>query len=77
VYDEFAALTLVFVAVPLTVTTAVLGFLLFRLFDIWKPWPVRRLEQLPGGLGVMADDAGAAVLAGAVLWGLMRLTVSA
>ena len=33
-----------------------LGFILFRVFDIWKPWPLRRLEKLPGGWGIMADD---------------------
>ncbi|MDP9147961.1 MAG: phosphatidylglycerophosphatase A, partial [Acidobacteriota bacterium] len=33
-----------------------LGFILFRLFDIWKPFPARQLERLPGGLGIMADD---------------------
>lgn len=39
----------------------VAGFLLFRAFDIFKPWPVRRLESLPGGLGIMADDLMAGV----------------
>ncbi len=43
------------------------GFLLFRFFDILKPWPVRRLEQLHGALGVMADDLLAGVMAGVVL----------
>jgi phosphatidylglycerophosphatase A len=33
-----------------------LGFILFRVFDIWKPWPIRELEKLPGGWGIMADD---------------------
>jgi phosphatidylglycerophosphatase A len=33
-----------------------LGFILFRVFDIWKPWPIRPLEKLPGGWGIMADD---------------------
>ena len=42
---------------------AVGAFSLFRLFDIWKPGPIRRLEALPGGLGVVADDAAAGVLA--------------
>ena len=46
----------------------VVGFLLFRFFDIFKPYPIRRLEQLHGGLGVMADDALAGVYAGLVLW---------
>ncbi len=45
-----------------------LGFLLFRLFDIWKPAPVRQLESLPGGLGINADDAMAGVYAALVLW---------
>jgi phosphatidylglycerophosphatase A len=40
---------------------------LFRIFDIWKPPPVRRLERLPGGLGVMADDLLAGVYAALVL----------
>jgi phosphatidylglycerophosphatase A len=44
-------------------TGAILGFLLFRFFDILKPFPIRRLERLPGGLGVMADDVGAAAYA--------------
>jgi phosphatidylglycerophosphatase A len=44
-----------------------LGFGLFRLFDIVKPFPIRRLEQFRGGLGVMADDVGAGLFALAVL----------
>jgi phosphatidylglycerophosphatase A len=40
---------------------------LFRLFDIWKPWPVRQLEALPGGLGINADDVMAGVYGAAVL----------
>lgn len=43
------------------------GFILFRIFDIIKPWPVRRLERLHGALGVMADDLLAGVMAGLVL----------
>jgi phosphatidylglycerophosphatase A len=44
------------------------GFVLFRLFDIWKPFPIRRLERLSEGLGVMADDALAGIYAAALLW---------
>jgi phosphatidylglycerophosphatase A len=40
-----------------------LGFILFRVFDIWKPWPIRQLEKLPGGWGIMADDWMAGVYA--------------
>jgi len=46
---------------------AIAAFFLFRFFDVAKPWPVSALERLPGGLGIMADDVGAGVLAGAVL----------
>ncbi|HYI97734.1 MAG TPA: phosphatidylglycerophosphatase A [Bryobacteraceae bacterium] len=46
----------------------ILGFVLFRLFDIWKPAPVRQLEKLPGGTGIMADDLMAGVYAAVVLY---------
>jgi phosphatidylglycerophosphatase A len=52
----------------ITFSTAILGFIWFRIFDIAKPWPVRRLERLPGGLGIMIDDVAAALLAGIALW---------
>ena len=45
----------------------ILGFLLFRVFDIAKPWPIRKLESLPAGWGVLADDLLAGVYAAAVL----------
>jgi phosphatidylglycerophosphatase A len=44
------------------------AFLLFRLFDIWKPPPVRQLERLPGGVGIVADDAMAGIYAALVLF---------
>jgi phosphatidylglycerophosphatase A len=45
-----------------------LGFVLFRLFDIWKPWPVRQCERLSGGLGIVADDAMAGLYGALVLF---------
>jgi len=45
-----------------------LGFILFRVFDIWKPFPARQAESLPGGLGIMADDWIAGIYAALVLW---------
>jgi phosphatidylglycerophosphatase A len=48
-----------------------LGFILFRVFDIWKPFPARQAENLPGGLGIMADDWIAGVY-GALVLGLVR-----
>jgi phosphatidylglycerophosphatase A len=47
-----------------------LAFCLFRLFDIVKPFPVRQLERLPGGVGIVADDVGAGIYAALVLWTL-------
>ena len=46
------------------------AFLCFRALDIGKPWPIRRLERLPGGLGIMADDLLAGVYGAALLNGL-------
>jgi phosphatidylglycerophosphatase A len=50
----------------------VLGFCLFRLFDVWKPWPIRQSQELPGGWGIVVDDllaAGAACgVTHAVIW---------
>ena len=68
VFDEIAAFPIVFAIVELQLTTAIVGFLWFRVFDITKPWPVRRFERLPRGFGIMADDLAAAVYAGGALW---------
>jgi len=46
---------------------AIAGFFLFRFFDVAKPWPVKNFEELPGGVGIMADDIAAAVYAAAGL----------
>ena len=70
VLDEAAAVPLALLAVPSAGRSWVVfvaGFLLFRLFDIWKPFPCRRLEELPAGLGIMADDQGAAAWAAGCL----------
>ena len=45
-----------------------LGFILFRVFDIWKPFPARQAESLPGGWGIMADDWIAGIYAAIGLW---------
>jgi phosphatidylglycerophosphatase A len=52
-----------------------LALVLFRLFDVWKPMPVRQLERLPGGLGIVADDAMAGVYAALVLFFAGRLSL--
>ena len=53
---------------PLNWKYLLLGFILFRVFDIWKPFPVRQAESLPGGWGIMADDWVAAIYAAIGLW---------
>ncbi len=64
VWDEFAGYFVTMVAAPPGWQGMVLGFLLFRLFDIWKPWPIRWLDRnLEGGLGIMVDDLLAGIYA--------------
>lgn len=67
VLDEIVAFGFVFAIVPVTLLTAVIGFVLFRLFDILKPFPVSAAERLPGGWGIVADDVVAGCIAGALL----------
>lgn len=76
VYDEIAAFPIVFLLTPITWTTAIAGFTLFRIFDISKPWPIRRVETLPGAWGVMADDTLAALYAGLILTALHALLIA-
>jgi phosphatidylglycerophosphatase A len=72
VIDEVAAQWLVLLPAPLDPLTYTLAFLLFRFFDIWKPWPVRGAERhVKGGLGIMLDDLLAAVYAVVLLAGLL------
>jgi phosphatidylglycerophosphatase A len=73
VCDEIAAFTIVFAFAPVTWTTAAIGLVWFRVFDIAKPWPISRLERLPGGWGIMADDLLAGVFAAAALHGTLWL----
>ncbi len=71
VIDEFVGQWLALAFAPAGWIWIVAGFLLFRLFDVWKPWPVSWADRnVGGGLGVMLDDALAGVLAAAVLAGL-------
>ncbi|MGB9178671.1 MAG: phosphatidylglycerophosphatase A [Pyrinomonadaceae bacterium] len=71
VVDEVAGQLIAFLFVPFRVGLSrwviLAGFLLFRLFDIWKPYPIRRLEVLESGLGIMADDVLAGIYAAVVL----------
>lgn len=74
VVDEIAAQLLVLAAVPLSLFSTVVGLLLFRLFDIAKPWPVSWADRsVKGGLGVMLDDLLAALYAAVALYGAVLL----
>lgn len=75
VWDEIVGYWLTMFMIPFNITSIVMGFLLFRLFDIWKPQPIRYLDKhVHGGLGIMLDDVVAAVFASivlhCVLWGI-------
>lgn len=74
VIDEMAGYLVAMLWLAPTAASVALGFFLFRLFDIVKPWPIRRLERLPGGAGVVLDDILAGVYANLlhrlILWGL-------
>ena len=67
VLDEVVGMLITLAFIPVGVSGALIGFLLFRLFDVLKPFPAGRFEKLHGGLGVMADDAMAAVYANIAL----------
>ena len=77
VIDEVAGQLVALIAVPLAWKTFLAGFILFRVFDILKPFPVRRLERLPEGAGIVLDDVAAGIYALALMqvflhWGLLE-----
>jgi phosphatidylglycerophosphatase A len=63
VIDEAAGQLVALIAVPFAWKTFLAGFILFRVFDILKPFPIRRLERLPEGTGIVVDDLGAGLYA--------------
>ena len=69
VVDEVMGQLVVFLFIPFTRSWVLIGagFILFRLFDIWKPYPIDHLQSLPGGIGICADDILAGIYAGVVL----------
>ena len=73
VIDEVVGMLITLAFIPAGLSAALAGFVLFRIFDVIKPYPAGRFEQLHGGLGVMADDAMAAVYANLSLRLLMWL----
>lgn len=70
VVDEVAGQWIALLPAALDPFLILVSFILFRLFDIKKPWPCRRLEKIPGGVGVMADDVAAGIYAALIVAGL-------
>ena len=71
VWDEIAGFAFTMLWVPVSFVWVLAGFALFRLLDIWKPWPIREADHsLPGGLGIMLDDVIAGIFASAILFGI-------
>ncbi len=67
VIDEVAGQLVTFLFLPVHVSNLLLGFVFFRVFDIWKPFPVHQLESLKHGVGIMADDIMAGIYANILL----------
>jgi phosphatidylglycerophosphatase A len=73
VIDEVAGMLLSVILLPRTIPVLITAFLLFRLFDIWKPFPARESQALTGGVGVMVDDLIAGVYALVLVLGARAL----
>lgn len=74
VWDEFAGMFITLCFVPFSWTAVAVGFVLFRFFDIVKPWPISYLDKhVHGGLGIMIDDIVAGIAAGVSLYFIMPL----
>lgn len=75
VIDEVAGQFIAFLGVPLSWNSLLTGFILFRVFDIVKPPPVRRLERIPDGAGIVLDDIGAGIYALLIMHLLLHLGI--
>ena len=76
VIDEVIGMLITLALHPVNVVGAIIGFFIFRVLDVVKPWPARRLELLPGGFGVVLDDVMAGIYGNLLIWGLVRLLPS-
>jgi phosphatidylglycerophosphatase A len=73
VLDEVVGMLVTLLLVPVSVTGALVGFFLFRLFDIIKPFPARQCERLHGGIGIMTDDVVAGIYGNLALRAILYL----
>ena len=76
VVDEVVGMWVSLLFLPFTPLTALAAFLLFRALDVFKPWPARQFESLPGGWGIMTDDVMAGVYANLLLRAGLRALAS-
>lgn len=74
VIDEFAGMCVAMAGHKASLTSVIIGFVLFRIFDIAKPFPIKHLERLPGGYGVMADDVLAGVFSNILILAWTRFS---
>ncbi len=72
--DEVAGMAFALFALPKTIWIWLSAFILFRIFDIFKPGPVKTAEFLPGAYGIMADDIAAGIMANIACWVLLWIT---
>lgn len=75
VIDEVVGCLITFFAIQCSWWSIIVGFLLFRFFDIFKPWPISRLEHVPGPWGVLLDDIGAGVVSNIILHILIAYSI--
>ena len=73
VIDEIAGYMVTMIAIEPTLIHLALGFVLFRIFDIFKPPPIKMFEKLPSGIGIMADDIIAGVYSWIVLFAIIKI----
>jgi phosphatidylglycerophosphatase A len=71
--DEIVGYFVCLFLIPISWTTIILSFFVFRLFDVWKPWPVRKLESIGGGMGIMIDDVAAGIYTWIVLMAVSKI----
>jgi phosphatidylglycerophosphatase A len=74
VIDEIAGIILTLSGLPFNITSVIAGFLVFRALDIWKPYPIRLLEnKFSGGIGIVLDDVAAGILSNLILRFLLKM----
>ena len=71
--DEVVGMLITLAFIPVNWIGALVGFFVFRILDVFKPWPAAQFEALPGGFGVMADDGMAAIYGNLIMQVLVRV----